>query len=96
MAIDYRKILIAYIAHVSANEGVDFLPAALTGLSTDELVALHEAAMEARPPGSAAELAKYIDDLGACRTTIVVGTIIISCASVFMVSLPIAALMGWL
>jgi hypothetical protein len=46
-AIDYRKILIAYIDYVGAREGIDFLPAyesELEGLSRVEIAALYEAA----------------------------------------------------
>lgn len=44
--IDYRKVLIAYIDHVGHCEGTDFLPATLDDLTTEENIALHEAAAE--------------------------------------------------
>lgn len=44
--IDWRKILMAYISHVGACEGIDFLPAELDGLTAEENAALNEAAAD--------------------------------------------------
>lgn len=49
---DWRKILVAYIAHVRAIEGIDFLPAHpddLDGLNLGERADLYEAATESVP-----------------------------------------------
>lgn len=63
MTVDYRKILIAYIDHISACEGIDFLPVSLDDLTVAENIALNEAAIDVGSITSdhRAELLKYID-----------------------------------
>lgn len=51
-APDWRKILVAYIDHVRAYEGTDFLPATLgdlEGLNAEERASLYDAAVETIP-----------------------------------------------
>lgn len=45
--VDFRKILMAYIAHVGDMEGIDFLPSDLAALTPREIGELHKAAAEA-------------------------------------------------
>lgn len=50
-AIDYRELLIRYLGHVQAREGVDLLqyqPHGFDGLTEVELQALHDVSAEAR------------------------------------------------
>lgn len=44
--MDYRKILVAYIAHVGREEGTDFLGAPIAGLTGEENALLCEASAE--------------------------------------------------
>ena len=47
MAVDWEKVLIAYINHVGYLEGTDFLPAELDGLTPEENEGLKQAATKA-------------------------------------------------
>lgn len=73
--MDWRKILAAYIEHVGATEGVDFLPG-VSGLTDEENAALAELAAEGGCTNEHRErLLKYAADKrlwigGTCRAAI--------------------------